>query len=71
MNYLWYCLRFIVALPLLGLPACAPMRLVPGTYTETRGPGVIMWTGRTLRLADDHTFAYSYWSDDVASGRYG
>lgn len=71
MNGLRSCIRFVVTLPLLGLLACTPMRLVPGTYTETRGSGVVMWTGRTLRLADDHTFAYSYWSDDVVSGRYG
>ena len=71
MNYLWSCLRFLIALPLLGLLACAPMRLMPGTYTETRGQGVVMWTGRTLRLADDHTFTYRYWSDNLANGRYG
>ena len=71
MNYLWSLLRFIRVLPLLGLLACAPMRLVPGTYIETRGPGVVMLAGQTVRLAEGQTFAYNYWSDDMASGRYG
>lgn len=54
-----------------GLLACAPMQVATGNYNETRGPGVVMWTGQTLCLAADHTFAYCYWSDDVSSGRCG
>lgn len=51
--------------------ACAPVRLAAGEYTETRGPGVILLEGQTLRLASDHTFAYQHWSDDMSSSRYG
>jgi len=64
--------RGLFVLPVVaGLAACAPVRLAAGSYSETRGPGVVMWEGKELRLADDHTFWYSYWSDDISSGRYG
>ncbi len=55
----------------VGLAACAPVRLATGNYREMGKPGVIMLEGKELYLADDHTFSYSYWSDDINSGRYG
>ena len=67
-------LRLRCSLSLLlaaGLAACAPVRLITGDYRETHGPGVILLAGKELRLSDDHTFVYSYWSDDLSSGRYG
>ena len=70
-RLLLYRCGILVLLLVAGLAACAPVRLVAGSYSETRGPGVVMWEGKELRLAGDHTFWYSYWSDDISSGRYG
>jgi len=33
--------------------------------------GVVALEGKTLRLADDHTFSYTFWSDDLSSRHYG
>jgi len=72
MNTLSFHLRDGLALLLGGVvSACAPVRLTAGEYSETRGPGVILLEGQTLRLASDHTFVYEHWSDDVSSSRYG
>jgi len=67
---IWVCGGVGLALA-AGLPSCTSLHSAAGTYIETRGPGVVLWAGRTLQLFDDKTFTYSYWSDDVGSGRYG
>lgn len=57
---------------LLLASACATSkRLAAGNYSETRGPNVILFSGRELRLNPDQTFTYAYWSDDISSSRYG
>lgn len=61
----------LASLLLAGLAACAPGRLPSGTYVQAHRSGVIALEGRTLCLADDHTFAYVFWSDDLSSSRYG
>lgn len=72
MKYLRIWARGGVGLALaVGLPACASTQLAVGTYTKTRGPGVILWAGHTVELLDNRAFAYSYWSDDISSSRYG
>jgi hypothetical protein len=48
-----------------------PIKLATGSYEELNEPGVIAFTGRTLHLNPDHTFFYTYWSDDLASSKYG
>jgi|GEM_PF-2198159 len=72
MNIIPFIWRAGLALLLAGAASsCAPVRLAAGEYSETRGPGVILLEGQTLRLASDHTFAYQHWSDDASSSRYG
>ncbi|QKG54513.1 carboxypeptidase-like regulatory domain-containing protein [Hymenobacter sp. BRD67] len=63
--------RLLALLLVIGAVGCTSVRLPPGSYSETRGLGVIMWEGKTLQIASNHTFAYSRWSDDINSGRYG
>jgi hypothetical protein len=49
----------------------APIKLATGSYEELNEPGVIAFTGRTLHLNPNHTFFYTYRSDDLASSKYG
>jgi hypothetical protein len=49
----------------------APTKLETGSYEELNEPGVIAFTGRTLHLNPNHTFFYTYRSDDLASSKYG
>ena len=61
----------LASLLLAGLAACAPGRLPSGTYLQVHRGRVIALEGRTLSLADNLSFAYAFWSDDLSSSRYG
>ena len=61
----------LASLLLAGLAACAPGRLPSGTYVQAHRGGAIALEGRTLCLAENHTFTYTFWSDDLSSSRYG
>lgn len=63
---------FYLLLLAAGASACATSkRLATGDYSETRGPNVILFSGRELCLNPDQTFTYAHWSDDISSSRYG
>jgi hypothetical protein len=61
----------LASLVVAGLVACAPGRLLSGAYVQVHKPGSIALEGKILCLADDYTFAYNSWSDNLSSNRYG
>lgn len=62
--------RLLLVVALLCSACALPRELPLGNYHETRGPGVMMWTSKQLRILPGNTFKYVYSTDDE-SGWYG
>lgn len=56
----------------VGLTSCATRGALPsGVYIETRGPGVVLFESKELRLYPDHQFDYIHWTDMEGEGPQG